>query len=70
MTRPQTPRSILILQSVLIFLQICNVAAGHELPLFPGGQVILSALIGALQFYLQSLGNAAPPPPKKLKYEE
>lgn len=63
MTMPRTTKGILALQSLLIFLQIINVATGDQLPLPQGGQVILSALIGGLQYYLQQLGNSVPPPP-------
>lgn len=53
-----SPRTILLLQTFLVFLQMAN-AAIEQLPQpYP---ILVAAFIGALQFYIQNLGNKADP---------
>ncbi len=56
------PNTILLLQSILIFLQMAN-AAVDTLP--PVGRTLAAAFIGAFQFYVNHLGNQSVPTEKK-----
>jgi len=49
--------TVLLLQSILIFLQMVNAAAGSEFHLSPIWSVIISAFVGAFQYYVNHLGN-------------
>lgn len=54
---------ILVVQSVLIFLQIVN--ASNEINLAQDHRVILAAAIGAGQFFVNRYGNNITPEEKK-----
>jgi hypothetical protein len=54
--------TILLLQSLLIFLQVVNGAIGtltHNATI----AVLVGAFVGSLQYYVQHIGNASIPPP-------
>lgn len=57
--------TILLLQSILIFLQMVNAALGVTLHVPPVVSVMLSAFVGAFQFYVNHVGNQTQPPPAK-----
>ncbi|MFB3816005.1 MAG: hypothetical protein ACE14L_18030 [Terriglobales bacterium] len=56
--------TILLLQSILIFLQMVNAALGVTLHVSPAVAVLLSAFVGAFQFYVNHVGNQTQPPAK------
>jgi hypothetical protein len=53
--------TILLLQSILIFLQMVNAAIGTSLHLAPEWSVIVAAGVGAFQYYVNHLGNQSVP---------
>jgi hypothetical protein len=53
--------TILVLQSILIFFQMCNAAIDTLPQPWP---VIVAAAIGAFQYFVQHLGNQSIPPAK------
>lgn len=55
------PNTILLLQSILIFLQMVNAAIGVSWHLPIQWAVIISAGVGAFQFYVNHLGNQIMP---------
>ena len=57
--------TILLLQSLLIFLQMVNAALGTSLHAPVVVSVLLAAFVGAFQFYVNHLGNQTPPAPPK-----
>jgi hypothetical protein len=52
------PNTILLLQSILIFLQMANAAVDTLPQPWP---VLISAFVGAFQFYVNHLGNESDP---------
>ena len=52
------PNTILLLQSLLIFLQMCNAAFDGLAQPWP---IIAAAFIGAFQFYVNHIGNKSEP---------
>lgn len=59
------PNTVLLLQSILIFLQIVNAALGSEIHLAPVWSVIIAAFVGAFQFYVNHIGNGIIPAAKQ-----
>jgi hypothetical protein len=55
------PNTILLLQSILIFLQMCNAAVDTLPQPWP---ILVAAFVGAFQFYINHLGNQSVPTPK------
>lgn len=56
-----SPSTILLLQSLLIGLQMFNGMIGISVHLPPVVAGLVSAVLGAFQFYVQHLGNQADP---------
>lgn len=50
--------TVLLLQSLLIFAQMVNASIGTTLHLGPEWSVLISAFVGAFQFYVNHLGNS------------
>jgi hypothetical protein len=55
---------LLLLQAIFVTLQIINAGLAGILPHSPVGafvQLVVAAVVGGFQFYLQNLGNQALP---------
>lgn len=55
---------LLLLQAIFVTLQIVNAGLAGILPHSPVGafiQLVVAAVVGGFQFYLQNLGNQALP---------